>query len=144
MGYFKRVFNAVRGLKHEGGEITDEMRAQSLELRRMKGELNSLRQTAQIKTEMNDLRGLISGIGETSGSSKEEQLILGLFAQALLGGGKQAAPAIGAPISAPVNTQQNANIAAAIKKKLPGEFQQILTQISDDDLLDIRRQMVTN
>ena len=150
MGIISSFFQKViRGKQHEGNVITDEMREKALETRRLNAQVTALERRRDVQDKLEILESTITGKSKTS--SMEDMFMKLIMAKFLT----PQQPNLNNPegfvygnVQQPQPQEQGLDdkklneAVKIIKKKLPKEALQFLTQISDGDLLKIKYRLL--
>jgi len=122
--------------------ITDEMRQRALEVRRQQHELEQLRKQAEIKSQMDSLKGIIDG--GNSKSSQSEDMLLMLLMNMFVNPQQKNSPnqAITGFVNNSPTNPQNSVIARYLADKIPENIVGQIQNTSDTDLIDIKNQVL--
>jgi len=148
MSFFARFF------KRKGGIISDEMRAKSLEIRQQNAKIAQLESQLELKTHLKNLQAMIEDVGGEK-TDPMEAMFMQTVMTALLNGktpGAQPQTSLASFGASTMNSPnpnpevrdpgRNAAIAGMLKGKIPQQYIAELSNLSDDELLDIRDRIV--
>jgi len=137
--------------KEQEKAITNEMREQGLEVRRMNSQIRSLEKRLQLKEHLAGLQDAVAQLSGDDGDSKQfEKMVLPLIMGFLAKGQQQPQQqqeqlfqyGYNNPTNPQVNAGKNQIIAEQLKKKIPKEYLSTIQELSDADIIDIKQRLI--
>lgn len=129
MWFFKR--------NKEEKTVTDEMRAKSLETRRLQHQIAQLEKQVEMKAQLGTLQEMLNG---NNGSKGEEAMLMMLMNMIMQPQQNNSNPAIA--INPPTSNPSNMAIARFLADKVPDNVLPQLEKTSDADIIDIKNQIL--
>jgi len=136
----KRVFNP-----YPGGEITDEMRQKSQEIRGLTAKVSYLEKQLALTERLKDVQDALTGGDDDSGDATDKMfmsLVMGAFMK-----GQQPQQSLDNFIPQGNNTSSGISpkvdtIVTALRGKIPKPYMEEIVKLSDEEILSVRKKLV--